>query len=217
MKKIPALLSLLFFVSTLFAQKISDVDFDSIKKKIDTEPALYKNLMKRFLESDTSLTKTEVDILYYGQCFQPDYSPYGSDPNAKIFQDHYRKEEFKEALVPALAIIEKNPMDLQMTFKVLVCYHYLHDEVNKLKIATRYNYLLLPIFESGDGRTANTAFVVMRISDEYEMMAHLRVENTLQSLSGDCDVMTLKPNELGLEKLYFNVSKLLETFSKRLK
>lgn len=60
-------------------------------------------------------------------------------------------------------------------------------------------------------KTAATAFVVMCISDEYELMANLQVTNTSQSLVGDCDLMKLKENDLGLDKLYFNVSKPLES------
>jgi hypothetical protein len=55
----------------------------------------------------------------------------------------------------------------------------------------------------------------MRVSDEYELMAAMQVQNTSQSLQGTCDVMTLKENDLGLEKLYFNVSRPLMSMMNR--
>ena len=81
----------------------------------------------------------------------------------------------------------------------------------------RYNNILSAIFDSGDGKTAATAFVVMCVSDEYEVMASMQVENTAQSLNGNCDVMDLKKNDINIDKLYFNVSKPLEAMMKMFK
>jgi hypothetical protein len=222
MKKLIIAAGLLLCSSVLFAQKISNVDFDAIKKTLDDSPDLYKNLMNRFKDSDSTLTANDYSLLYYGQCFQKEYNPYGSDrENFEEFKKHYQKEEYEKALPFVLKMIAKNPMDVQMTFKALVCYHYMKDEENKAKMNTRYENILLTIIESGDGKTAATAFVVMKVSDEYELMNNMQVQNTMQSLvqdpAGPCDMMTLKPNDLGLEKLYFNVSKLFESMSKMFK
>lgn len=212
MKKLTLLAGLLICSVILYAQKVSNVDFTAIKKSLDAAPQLYQQLLDRFVKSDTTLTKDDYNTLYYGQCYQKDYSPYGSDAdNLEKFRKHYDAEEYAKALPYAMKIIEKKPLDMQMTFKALVCNHYLKDEENKSKMGNRYNNIMLSIFESGDGKTAATAFVVMCISDEYELMANLQVTNTSQSLVGDCDLMKLKENDLGLDKLYFNVSKPLES------
>lgn len=221
MKKL-ILFNLLFFCSLyLPAQKISNVDFDALKKTLDGNPALYNELVTRFKNSDSTLTAADYSTLYYGQCLQKNYNPYGLDVNADEFRKHYQKQDYEKALPIALRIIDKNPMDVQMTFKALVCYHYMKDEVNKAKMNARYEGILMTIIESGDGKTAETAFVVMKVSDEYELMNNMEVQNTMQSLvrspAGECDMMTLKPNDLGLEKLYFNVSKLFESMSKMFK
>jgi len=220
MKKL-LLAGLLLCSFQLFAQKISNVDFDAIKKSLDASPDLYKDLVTRFKNSDSTLTAADYSTLYYGQCFQKSYNPYGLDVNVDEFRKHYQKQEYEKALPAALRIIDKNPMDVQMTFRALVCYHYMKDEENKAKMNTRYESILMTIIGSGDGKTAETAFVVMKVSDEYELMNNMEVQNTMQSLvqgpAGQCDMMTLKPNDLGLEKLYFNVSKLFESMSKMFK
>jgi hypothetical protein len=222
MKKIILLKGLLFLcVAVISAQKISKVDFDAIKKSLDANPALYKNLVNRIKNSDTTLTAADYSTLYYGQCFQTDYSPYGSDSNLDEFNKHYQKQEYAKALPIAMKILDKNPIDIRMTFKALVCNHYLKDEENKAKMNTRYENLLLAIIESGDGKTDTTAMVVMKVSDEYELMNNMQVQNTSQSLvqgpAGPCDLMPLKPNDLGLDKLYFNVAKLFESMEKMFK
>lgn len=222
MKKLILLAGWLFCNLGLFAQKISNINFDDIKKTLDASPGLYKQLLDRFVQADTTLTKDDYNTLYYGQCYQKNYDPYGNDAdNFDKFKKPYLAGEYKDALPFALKMIENNPMDMKMTFKALVCYHKLQDEEGIQKMKTRYNNIMLSIFESGDGKAATTAYVVMCISDEYELMANLQVQNISQSLlkdpAGPCDLMTLKTNDLGIEKLYFNVSKLFDSMTKMLK
>src|SRR5258708_1113063 len=75
MKKIVFIAVLLFSSCFSFSQKISNVDFDAVKKKLDTDPGLYKQLLDRFIQSDSTLTNEDYYLIYYGQCFQPSYDP----------------------------------------------------------------------------------------------------------------------------------------------
>jgi len=209
--------SILAFI-TISAQKISNVDFDSVKTALDANQGLYKELIDRFKKADSTLSADEFKVLYYGQCFQQNYKPYGgSGKDFDKFKEHYEKEDYKKALPFALKILDDDPVDLKMTFKTLVCYHFLNDPENKAAMQMRYENILYTLFLSGDGKTRETAFVVMRVSDEYEAMNNMQVENSSQSLSGDCDVMTLKKNDYGLESLYFNISKPFGSLKKLLK
>jgi hypothetical protein len=217
MKKFTLFIYLLLCSYVLSAQKIANVDFDAVKKSSDSSSGAYKKLLDRFVKADTTLTKKDYTTLYYGQCFQKEYDPYGTDDNFDKFKKFYQGEDFTKALPYALKMIEKNPMDMKMTFKALVCYYKMNDEAGKFKMGLRYNNIMSAIFDSGDGKTAATAFVVMCVSDEYELMASMKVENSAQSLDGNCDVMDLKKNDLNIDKLYFNVSKPLEALSNMFK
>ncbi len=185
-------------------------------------PAIYNKLVDRFKNFDSNLTVDDYSILYYGQCFQKEYNPYGSDyENSDKFKSFYEKKDYEKALPLGLKMIDKDPMNIRMNFKVLVCYHYLKNDEKKAQMMSRYDSLLMTIFRSGDGKSLTTAFVVMRVTDEYEMMSDMQVQNTVQSLvqgpNGPCDMMTLKANDLGIEKLYFNVSKLFESMQNMFK
>lgn len=218
MKKIVLFTALLLSCLCSIAQKASNVNFTSLKKTLEDSPKLYEELLDRFTASDTTLSIDDYYILYYGQCLKESYNPYGADnENFDKFKKHYQTQDYEKALPIALKMIKKDPFNMQMTFKTAVCYHYLKDEVNKVKMLNRYDNIMLTIFESGDGKTEETAFVVMRVNDEYELMSTLKVENTSQSLVGYCDMMSLKENELGIDKLYFNVSKLFESMKKMFK
>ncbi len=217
MKK--SILLIMGFICCLFAfsQQVSKVNFDAIKKSLETNPGLYKDLLSKLKKSDTTLSKEDYHTLYYGQCFQDNYNPYGSDyKNLDDFKKHYQAQNYEKALPFALDMLKNNPLDLQMIFKTLVCHHYVNDMESKAKVGHQFRNLLWVIFDSGDGRSAETAIVVMRVGDEYELMANMEVQNTSQALIGSCDVMTLKENDLGIDKLYFNVSKPLGAMAKML-
>lgn len=220
MKKILLLPVLILICVSLSGQKVSRVDFDVIKKSLDDSPKLYQQLLTRFINSDSTLTNEEFSIIYYGQCYQDDYSPYGNDQeNFDKFKKHYLEKNYDRALPIALKMIKNNPLDMKMTFKALVCYHQLQDVAGKNNMIIRYNGIMSTIFNSGDGKSDSTAFVVMCVSDEYELMANLQVETISQSLIGSCDLMRLKENDLGIDKLYFNVSKpmasMMDMFKKK--
>lgn len=218
MRRLIILMFIAILCNAVQAQKISNTDFDALKRMLTEKAGLYKELVGRFKNADSTLTEADYSVLYYGQCFQKEYNPYGQDEeNFDKFKKNYDAQDYSKAIPYALKMLDKDPMNVRMNFKALVCYHYLGDNENKAKMKRRYENLLLAIIGSGDGKTDSTSFVVMRVSDEYELMANMEVEHTVQTLAqtkqGPCDVMSLKPNDLKLEKLYFNVTKLFESMS----
>ena len=103
MKKLILLAGWLFCSLGIYSQKVSNVNFDAVKKTLDATPGLYKQLLDRFVQADTTLTKDDYNTLYYGQCFQKNYDPYGNDDdNFDKFKKPYLAGEYKEALPFAL-------------------------------------------------------------------------------------------------------------------
>jgi hypothetical protein len=85
-----------------------------------------------------------------------------------------------------------------------------------------YYGLLSEIYYSGDGKTCETAMVVIKVSDEYEIISELQLSVEMQSLVGDCDLMEfdtklqeLEKGEKPIKQLYFNVRIPLENLSKQ--
>src|SRR5258705_7908700 len=134
MKHLILFVGLLISSHFLSAQKVSNINFDAVKKTADSSSGNYKKLLDRFIKADTTLTKEDYNTIYYGQCFQNDYDPYGADEDFDKFKKLYQGEDFTNALPIALKMVEKNPMDMKMTFKALVCYYKLNDEAGKFKM-----------------------------------------------------------------------------------
>lgn len=208
MKKIAFIAVLLFSSCFSFSQKISNVDFDAIKKKLDADLGLYKQLLDRFIQSDSTLTNEDYYLVYYGQCFQSSYDPNSVDhDNYDKFKKYFSAENYAKALPYAMKIIDKKPLDMEMTLKALLCYHFLNDDTNRLKLLPRYNNIMLTIHRSGNGLSGATAFVSMNMGDNYELMTTMKVEASSSIIKGECVVMTLKENKNHVKEVYFNVSK----------
>lgn len=66
------------------------------------------------------------------------------------------------------------------------------------------------ILSTGDGKTRETAFCVIDVYQEYELMDEIFVYNVPEItrqrlLEGGIDCIEFKPNDFGVEKLYFDV------------
>jgi hypothetical protein len=208
MKKLIFLAGWLFCSLTLFSQKVSNVDFDAIKKTLEDAPGLYKQLLDRFIQSDSTLTREDYYLVYYGQCFQSGYNPNGIDhENYDKFKEYFSTENYVKALPYAVKIIDKKPLDMEMTLKALLCYYFLNDDSNRLKLLPRYNNIMLTIHRSGDGLSQATCYVSMNMGDNYELMTTMKVESSSSTIKGECVVYALKENKNHVKEVYFNNTK----------
>jgi len=210
----------------LFAQQIGKIDFDEIK--LLTQDSLsetyYPKLIERFVSFDTTLTENDYKLLYYGNIFTESYDPYGRSDTEDEFLELYNKQEYTQAIPLGLKVLEENPINTTVLFKMFVIYYQLSDTENQNNYAMLYYGLLSEIYYSGDGKSCETAMVVIKVSDEYEIIAELQLNVEMQSLVGDCDLMEFdtelqktEKDEKPIKQLYFNVRIPLENLSKQFK
>lgn len=218
MKKIVSLLFCLLLCLFAIAQQMGTPQYDAIKKAVSDEKSdfYYPGLMQRYQQGDSTFTIEECRHLYYGQVFQPEWNPYGtSSPEEKYLRRLTMPDNLDTALV-AISKAEKVLKNDPFNIDVLIIAFYLSssDLVNDKEKADFFNnrigIVLNAISSCGNGQTPEDAFHVIRISHEYTILSVLGLHFKSQSLSGVCDVMEVQENEYGLEKVYFNVSKILE-------
>lgn len=104
---------------------------------------------------------------------------------------------------------------------MLVCHTTLGDKKTAKTYANKYFSLLDAIYSSGDGRSIETAYVVIKVADEYELLADLKLSCTKQALIEDTDLLTIstqnQKEEPKITELYFNVSKPLDYLAQEFK
>lgn len=191
---------ILFFLPLVaLSQKISNVDYDEVKlTTADSSSAFYyAKLQERMIALDTTLSEKEYFYLYYGNVFQSNYSPYGDSDAIKNFNDLYKEAKFTEAIVAGEKVLKENPVNIRVQMRMLVCYHKLGDKVMAKKYAHNYYSLLNVIYSSGEGTSLENPFVVIRVSDEYDIISDLECRFVKQALVGTVDVMTVIPPAQG--------------------
>lgn len=213
------LLTLVVFATTniLFGQKISNIDFDLIKSQTQDSTSIYYYpvLIERFLQFDTTLTDREFCMIYYGNVFTDKYNPYGTGENEEKFMELYKQKKYQDAIPFGQNALIDNPVNLKIIFKMLVCFHVLEDKLTAKKYAQLYFGLLDEIYKSGNGQNIKSAYVVIKVEDEYEILSDLELIMKRQALvDGPTDILTIetkgqkpKRGEKKIKQLYFNVNK----------
>ncbi len=219
----------LFYVcSNLSAQHISKIDFDQIKKTTTDSFSrhYYPLLIQRFLRFDTTLTVDDFPLIYYGYVFTKDYNPYHTGANEDKFLKLFKQKKYGEAIPLGKEVLNENPVNIKVLYCMLVCFDRQGDRPSARNYANLYFPLLNVIYNSGDGKSIETAYVVTTVADEYELLGDLNLSSNEQALVGDTDVLTIdqEGQNMGSAKekvktLYFNVSKplnnLAEMFQKK--
>ena len=216
MKTLIVFLGLLLLVTPSFSQ---DDDFEKpnykkIEKAISKKKSelYYPKLMERFLNSDWSMSLEERRHLYYGFIYEPNYSPYGnSDYNDSIkpllqMKDHDTTHLLEIIRLSDLIMLDK-PFDLDAINYKLYALDELGREAAFEKCIHQFRIIVDAIMSSGNGLEDNTAFYVIYISHEYDLLNILDFQfGGQQSLIGTNDYLKVAENEQDVEGLYFDVS-----------
>jgi hypothetical protein len=232
-KKITYMRKLVFSIMFLFivvygnSQVISNVDFDKINKNVgDTfSTYFYPKLIDRLLKNDTTILPDEYSHLYFGNALYEKYNPYGRSDKFDEFKSKIKEQDYTGAGLIGKEILKENPVNIEMLYYLLICYDKQGVIDTARMYAKHFFSFLNVIYESGDGKSIQTAFVVMCVDDEYQILDDLGLESTGQALlDGPTDRLTINTKgqkvskgQNKIKELYFNVTKPFEQMSKMFK
>lgn len=215
------ILVLLIWVNSVLAQNIGSVNFSKIRSEIQDPNSqyYYPSLLKRIWADDTTLELKHYKRLYYGSVFQDYYHPYGASDAKKEFSQIYSDKKHKEAISKGKEVLSENPVDIEVTLKMIYSYLELKDTAAAKIYGHKYFGFLDVIYSSGDGQTPQTAFVVISVDDEYRIVGDLGLNVRAQMLIDDCDLLIFekrsqrKVRKKKIKQLYFNVQMPLMSLS----
>ena len=202
-------------------------DYKRIKKEVNTKGSefYYPELLRRFEAADTTLTAEQLYYFYYGTATRPDYNPYKTSNydalHKALEKETPEKEDWENAAKAIDEQLKTDPTNIRFHMYKHMIYRNLYGPEAK-KTFDAYNQvvmLLSAVTSTGDGRSKETAFHVICVTDEYGIMDVLGLSPKMQSLvHGDhgqsYDVMELEKNEYGLESMYFNITVSIEAMNK---
>lgn len=194
-------------------------DYEKIKKEINTKNSefYYPELLRRFEAADTTMTKEQMRHLYYGAATLPDYNPYRTNNYDDLHKALDKKTRTKEDWEEAARVVEEElkiePTNIRFHLYKNYIYENLYGPHSKQAndAYDQLGILFAAVASTGNGLTQASAFHVINVTDEYGIMELLGLSPKKQSLvhgneGQSYDVMELKENDLGLERLYFNIT-----------
>jgi hypothetical protein len=150
-----------------------------------------------------------------------DYNPYNIqiDELRRSIEFNIEEKNFEKALEIADKILDERYIDIKTHLYCGNIYDKLNDEAKSDYHYDIYNGLLSSIYFSGDGKGAKTAFIVIEISEEYDLMRWLEVEHTKQYLmlldGYSFDIFEVSNDNIETE-LFFNTALALERLSEEI-
>lgn len=223
--KFTLLLSLILCgVITTKAQEIEEPDYQLIKQSISNSKSsnYYPTLMRRYVENDTTLTLEQYRNLYYGYTLQEDFVPYKGQKKQLIdARRKFTKAKGDGTIAPemiriAKASLDDNPFDIPAINIIAVSYLQIGDTVQYNVWDIKQKGILDAIISTGDGAEPSSAFHVIDIEHEYEVLSRLGLQVESDSLVNDkIEYLKVKENAENEKGFYFNFGSCRDIYKKK--
>ena len=145
----------------------------------------------------------------------PGYEPYAEGDNQKDMNAAMDRSDFKEALRLARLDLDADYLDIDAHIVTLIA----SDKTGDTKSSEHHQWIVKQLFASitgsGDGKTANTAYRVVTVREEYATLMILGLRRTKQALVHDgphsFDVLTaVDPDTKAESTIYFNIDPIID-------
>jgi hypothetical protein len=201
-------LTFLLVTNCLIAQTTSEIIIPPYK---DT----YSELIKRMESGDTN-----IDYRKFRESFIESKQFIVASAEKKTF-DSLKKEmyaQMKESNYPEILAITKAMLSINYTsllaHKILrQTYKIIGDTINAKKYHDIQFGLLHSIVDNGNGKTCETSWPVIEISEEYFILEMINAKLLTQTLEGHCDKMEVQVDD-NKKTYYFEISKVFEGYKK---
>lgn len=174
------------------------------------EKVSYETLLERVKKQDASVNFQELRLAYTET---KQYNPYGGDRETrKAMFAAVKAAQYDQALSFSEKILAANYLDINAHFGAYVANRELGHSEKADYHKNVFQRLLKSISESGDGKTIETAFIVISVDEEYALFNFMGLRPTAQTLIEDkghrYDKMTVTdPKNDQNITFYFNIDK----------
>lgn len=197
-----------------YAQKnnFAPPDYKKIRKEINKTGSKpnYQQLLKRYNDNDTTLSPEEYRLLYFGFTFQPEYSPDAKEPLVDSLMAILRLEQIKPGQYEKVVkysekILQKSPFDMRYLDPLIYVYRMQGNNQLASKLEFKLGRIIETIFTTGDGLTEKTAFHVISVAHEKDMLRALGFGFVgMQNIqSSPYDYLKVEENAYGIDGIYF--------------
>lgn len=200
-------------------------DYKAIEIEVSNKESnlYYPKLLKRFQQNDTTLSQIEIKHLYYGRFYSPSpYKPFlrskHQDSAILLMQKSNMMNSDKIQLVKHLEnTLLEMPLDIRTLAELRFAYQDINDNRSEI-FKQKVNSFLDVIIETGNGKTAKSAWHIATVDDEYTLIGLLGLEygGSQALVDGPCDYLKIASNKYNIDGIYFNVEQLMKAEQKSL-
>lgn len=140
------------------------------------------NINKKLVDPKAVVEVEDCFQLYYGSAYLDSYSPYGERLTADVAYELLREKKYKDAINVSKNQILSNPGFVRPLYVMGIAYDKLGDSINSEIFFDRFYCMLSIPFFSGTGESADSAFVVRSIDDEYLIIGEMGYKSEGQAL-----------------------------------
>ena len=186
--------------------------------KVQTSPYYYPNLLKKYLDANSTMTLEESVHLYYGYVFHPNYEPtdtssYNNKLAATLSRGSFTPSDYADILKYSNALLLQDPFNLRALNATLLVLAQQNNTDEYKKVAQQRSIVQNAIISTGDGMSQNSAFYVIKVAHEYDILPFLGYTYGGEDkiLRGNkVNYLSLGENRFGIDKVYFNISPIIE-------
>ncbi|MDD3789565.1 MAG: DUF4919 domain-containing protein [Petrimonas sp.] len=221
MKKLILAFFLAAFGLSSFAQHQTPVDYKTIEKNVNdpSSELYYPKLLERYNNGDSTFTREEKRNLYYGYVFQPTYSAmdtsrYNQRLMTTLSKGSLTPADYGNVLADADALLKEDPFNIRAMNAKLLVYAQQDNVPGYKKVIQQRKNMLEAVLSSGDGIEKKTAFYVIKVAHEYDLLGLFGYKfGGSDKVIDHYNYLKLAENRFGIDGLYFDISPVLRYMS----
>lgn len=177
----------------------------------------YEQMVARVRAGDETV---DLRALRYAYAESPQYAPYKSSDGESELIDGVEAKDCKKILAATDKILKVEYVDIRAHMWRASCFEETKDEKKATFHRRISTGLIKSIMSTGDGLSTKTAWVVIAVDEEYEVLAALGVKISSQSLVSDgghsFDLMNGTTEDNKALAFYFQIDRPLAELGKSL-
>ena len=168
----------------------------------------YESLLERVKKGDRTVDFTELRFAFFESS---NYNPYAPMLTYRPLWGAVAQKNYAEAIKIAQSVFEKNFIEVNANMVAHIAYRETGDTERAAFHRFMADGLLASIKSTKDGKTPETAFEVISVSEEYGFMRSMALRPIRQSLIQDkghfFDALVVLDNANQESTVYFNIDK----------
>jgi hypothetical protein len=158
----------LFSFTVLSGQNVDSLrilSFEKTHQNLD-----YQKLVQKYIKLGQPIDSIEFEYLYYLKYKNPDFTYFDLTAEEKFFRERYNSRKYQESAELGIKLLQKDPTDLKTLLYTSTSFKNINQLDSAAELQKRFDLLTGIISKYGDGKTIETSYQVVKISDEHAIL-----------------------------------------------